>query len=86
MNVKKIVENWLKENGYTGLYNEAGICGCEIDDLMPCAGADNWNSIDDCMPGFKTVCGEKCQWYEDNCEELCENDRNGWFIQKEKVE
>jgi len=34
MTVKKIVENYLRKNGYDGLYAEE--CGCCLDDLMPC--------------------------------------------------
>ena len=37
MTVKKIVENYLKENGYNGLVGSTE-CGCRVegDDLMPC--------------------------------------------------
>ena len=34
MTVKKIVENYLRENDYEGLYSEE--YGCRLDDLMPC--------------------------------------------------
>lgn len=33
--IKEMVSEWLKANGYKGLYNESG-CGCGLDDLMPC--------------------------------------------------
>ena len=48
MNVKEIVLSWLEANGYEGLYNSDGECGCEIADLMPCCEA-----FDSCLPGYK---------------------------------
>lgn len=34
--VKDIVKEYLKENGYDGLYNEAGDCACKLDNLFVC--------------------------------------------------
>jgi hypothetical protein len=62
MTVKEIVLQYLKDNGYDGLYYEDQ-CGCMIYNLMPC-GCDK----DDCRPGhlikeetpcFDFVIGEK---------------------------
>lgn len=36
MNVRQIIEEYLKANGYDGLYNDVGECGCEIGDLFTC--------------------------------------------------
>ena len=36
MTVKEIIEKFLDEHGYDGLYNENGECACKRDDLMPC--------------------------------------------------
>ncbi len=80
INVKEIVEEWLRSKGYTGLYSEE--CGCEIDDLMPCAGWDN--GFDMCHPGYKHDCPESC----DDCHmsDWCEMDRDftSWYISGEK--
>ena len=35
-NLRKIVSDWLRANGYEGLWNQDAECGCELDDLMPC--------------------------------------------------
>jgi len=35
MDVVNIVQEWLKENGYDGLYYP-GICACKVDELIPC--------------------------------------------------
>lgn len=43
-----IVEGWLRINGYDGLYNWSGECGCVLGDLQPC-GAD----FSQCKPGYK---------------------------------
>lgn len=48
--VKEIVAEYLKSHGYHGLYNEAE-CGCEVNDLMPCAGYGGCYS--GCLPGVK---------------------------------
>jgi len=47
MNVKKIVKKYLKENGYYGLYNLEGECGCTKDDLFPCESCP-----DECEAGY----------------------------------
>lgn len=36
MNVIDIVTQYLKDNGYDGLVEDTGECGCELSDLMPC--------------------------------------------------
>lgn len=50
--VKFIVEKYLKENGYDGLY-QPDSCACEVDDLMPCDG-----DVMGCEAGVKTECSE----------------------------
>lgn len=63
MDVKTIVEQWLRDKKYDGLYSD--ICGCEVDDLMPCGEPRN------CQPGFKVPCpgpedcenGGGCPWH-----------------------
>ena len=52
MTVKEIVEKYLKENKFEGLYSSE--CGCDIEDLMPCG-----SLIDKCIPGHRKDCG-KC--------------------------
>ena len=47
MNVKEIIQAWLKTNGYDGLYHDYLECGCTIDDLMPCN-----SCLDECEPGY----------------------------------
>ena len=51
MEVKEIVEQYLRTNNYGGLYSgyECG-CGCEIDDLMPCD-----SNCAGCHPGYKVL-------------------------------
>ncbi len=36
MTVLEIVEKYLRDNGYDGLYNPDDECGCLINDLAPC--------------------------------------------------
>ena len=44
--VRIILQNYLKKNGYDGLYYP-GECACKIDDLQPCD-----SSMQDCEPGY----------------------------------
>jgi len=53
MTVIEIIEKYLKENGYDGLYNERYECGCEIGDLAPCGEIGT-----DCKAGYKRPCEE----------------------------
>jgi hypothetical protein len=56
LTVADIVEMWLIENGYDGLYQEES-CACLATDLAPCC--DNgWN----CFPGVLVRCNpETCE-------------------------
>lgn len=49
MTLKEIVAEYLKTNGYDGLFN--GDCACLVDDLLPCE-----HQCDDCIPGYKVPC------------------------------
>jgi len=33
---REIITEWLNNNGYDGLFNIDGECGCIIGDLIPC--------------------------------------------------
>lgn len=59
--VLDIVEQWLREHGYDGLYNED--CGCTVDDLAPCC-TDTLH----CRAGYKIPCpGPDACPAEGNC-------------------
>lgn len=56
MNIIKIVNDGLKLNGYSGLY-QAGVCGCKVDDLSP------GNCLDEtCEPGHCHAHSTKNLW------------------------
>ena len=64
MNIRQIIEQWLRANGCDGLTTVD--CGCEVDDLMPCDG----ECIANCKAGYKVSCpGEAdcpvggCPWH-----------------------
>ena len=50
MNVRNIVFDYLKQNGYDGLCTDD--CGCGLDDLQPC-GYDKPNNPFDCVPAYR---------------------------------
>lgn len=52
MDVKEIVEKYLKEYGYDGLYSPHIECGCKVGDLMPCG----FDVIESCKPGYLVPC------------------------------
>lgn len=47
MNVKEIIENYLKENAYGGLYNPDDCCGCYVGELFLCE-----SDPSSCLPGY----------------------------------
>ncbi len=55
MDIKSIVEKYLRENKFDGLWSDCFYCGCEIDDLMPCE-----EPMTNCEPGYKIPCGDDC--------------------------
>ncbi len=46
MEIRKIVEQWLRANNYDGLAGDE--CGCKVDDLMPC----DIPNMFTCVPGY----------------------------------
>lgn len=61
MNVKQIIETYLKENGFDGLFNTDGECACLIGDFMPCGMVS-----DECEAGYKKDCdceGQTCNFH-----------------------
>lgn len=50
MTVREIVEKYLRENGFDGLFDEND-CACDIGGLFPC---DEY--FGECEPGYKTRC------------------------------
>ncbi len=59
-NVNEIVAAYLIKNGYDGLYNKDGGCGCILGMLAPCASYSM-----QCLPGYRTECdcGEDCRFH-----------------------
>jgi hypothetical protein len=64
MTLKEMVRLWLKEHGYDGLQCDLGyeLCGCGLDNLMPCCGARDGAPKDDAKPAYlvKCKCGNAC--------------------------
>jgi hypothetical protein len=56
LTVRDIVEQGLKQDGYEGLYNTDGECGCELGDLSPldCLSTD-------CVAGHFVPCPDDCE-------------------------
>lgn len=50
--VKDALSEWLRANGYDGLFNE-GNCACSVDDLMPC-----YSPSSTCKAGYMVSCCE----------------------------
>lgn len=47
MTIKEMVIQYLKDNGYDGLYNDSGECVCTVDGDFPCG-----ENFDDCEAGY----------------------------------
>lgn len=73
MNVREIIELWLREHGYDGLCGDDSFgegCGCVIGDLMPCD-----SSGLKCKPGYKITCNKECGGKYDGCLGLYKNSK-----------
>lgn len=72
MTVIEMVAEYLKQNGYDGLYSDDGECACEIGDIAPC------NTIgEQCHAGYR-------YWCEDaDCEYTADAGRH-WHMRKVK--
>ena len=57
MNVKMIVEEWLKEHKFDGLCNLDVPCGCLCGALAPCG-----ELHEDCRPGHREDVDEHGDW------------------------
>ena len=55
--VKEIVEKFLREKGYDGLYNDDIECGCHLGDLIPCQS----EGIEYCKAGKLVPCDGTCE-------------------------
>lgn len=67
MDVREIVEVWLKENNFDGLYSDGGECACELSDLQPCG-----ENFSDCSPGMKKTWDEMTEEQQARCESGCD--------------
>ena len=59
MDIQTMLEQYLQEHGYDGLFNP-GVCACKLDDLMPCGEPGN------CKAGYLVegcTCGEGCKFH-----------------------
>ena len=74
ISVKEIVTSYLVFNGYHGLFNENGECGCQLSDLGPCCEGIQ----QECIPGYKVNCTLDC---EHDCGSFLDD---SWHIQKGK--
>lgn len=74
MTVLKIVTEYLKANGYDGLYSIDGECGCKIGDLAPCGQMPT-----DCKAGFERPCPGFPQ-SQDETDEFGGCDCGSWHI------
>ena len=59
--VKEIVRNFLKNEGYEGLFNEDAPCACKLDELICC------EEFFDCEAGYIVPCDEEFDGEFDYC-------------------
>lgn len=54
--VREIVGQYLKRNGFDGLFHNE--CACELAELMPCY--SEWADVDGCQAGYRIPCPPDC--------------------------
>lgn len=85
MTIMELIKKFAKENGYTGLYNHEGECGCSLSEHHPCD-----NMCDDCEFGYVTECincdvkdsKDGCSLYDDGCDMCIRREKPKAAIQK----
>ena len=70
MTVKEIIENWLVNWGYDGLFDEDCDCACLVGDLQPCDGG-----MMNCQAGYKIPCPPDCGGHDYHI--AAEREQNG---------
>jgi hypothetical protein len=63
MNCTDIIKQHIKENGFDGLYNCEGECGCIMSDIAPCDRIET----DTCHPGYLQADKEEYDFMLGNC-------------------
>ena len=51
MDIGDIVKQYLEQNGFDGLVEQFGECGCEVSDLFPCG-----TPHESCRAAYKIPC------------------------------
>jgi hypothetical protein len=60
MIAKEIIEKYLRDNGYDGLYYDG--CGCSFEELLECE-----EYCGQCKPGYKIPCDPETCWNGGEC-------------------
>lgn len=69
MDVLRIVENYLIDNGFDGLYEPEGECACRLSGISGTGIAPCGQIGHDCRPGHLFACttpgycGKGCEWH-----------------------
>jgi hypothetical protein len=83
MIIRKIVEKYLRDNSYDGLFNEEDNCACDLNGLLSCCDSTfSGEDIVNCKPGYKIIITEKNkQKYEESDSDIKTGD---WLISPKK--
>lgn len=65
MNVREIIEDYLKDSGYAGLVNMEIPCGCVLGDLMPCG--EECMNLEECDAGYVHYCDDCPKEIQEEC-------------------
>lgn len=78
MNVLDMAVEYLKQNGFDGLFRDE--CGCLLDDIAPCGWVEG---ILQCEAGYKVPCprldGSEPDFW---CDCLSDNPAHAWHVVK----
>ena len=79
-NVTEIAKQYLKQNGYSGLFHRDTECGCPLDDLLLCG-----EPAYECEPGYQHFYGVDCDDNSDCGQQYCESAKDSWCIRGEDI-
>jgi len=71
MTIGRLIKDYAKEHGYSGLFNDEGECGCSLEEHFPCDNVDmncQFGYVTECVNCDKKDSKEGCRLNDEGCD------------------